>query len=69
MEGMIRKAPSPIQMYNCRVNKGAVLDFTLPADYNTGILILEGGTRINDTGFAPLDNFCLFNNDGTEIKF
>ncbi|MGI8470535.1 MAG: pirin family protein [Pyrinomonadaceae bacterium] len=59
---------SPIQMYNCRVKKGATLDFTLPENFNTGILILEGSVKINGAEIAPVDNFCLFNNDGTEIK-
>jgi redox-sensitive bicupin YhaK (pirin superfamily) len=59
---------SPIQMYNCRVKKSATLEFDLPADYNTGILVVEGSLRINETEIAPVDNFCLFNNDGTDIK-
>lgn len=55
-------------MYNCLVKKGVTLDFTLPENFNTGILILEGSARINDAEIAPVDNFCLFDNDGTEIK-
>jgi redox-sensitive bicupin YhaK (pirin superfamily) len=59
---------TPIEMYSCRVLKGAALDLSLPADFNTGILILEGSIKINDNHIALTDNFCLFKNDGTGIK-
>ncbi len=55
-------------MYSCRVSKGAVIDLKLPADFNSGILILEGRIKINDKEIALTDNFCLFKNDRTGIK-
>lgn len=57
---------TPIQMYNIRIKKGAVVSFDLPANYNTGILMVEGSAKVNDTD-APADHFVLFKNDGETI--
>lgn len=59
---------TPIEMYNGRLKKDAQLDISLPADFNTGILVIEGSIKINNDKTAPADHFILFNNDGTEIK-
>jgi redox-sensitive bicupin YhaK (pirin superfamily) len=58
---------TPLQMYNIRLKKGGELNFTLPATYNTGILVVEGSVKINGSVLAPQDNFILFNNEGEEI--
>ena len=58
---------TPINMYNIRLNPGAKVQFDLPENYNTGILVVEGSGRVNDTHDAPLDNFVLFRNDGERI--
>lgn len=57
-----------INMYNILLNPGGSVEFDLPADYNTGILIVEGAGIINNEIDAPLDNFVLFLNDGERIK-
>jgi quercetin 2,3-dioxygenase len=59
---------TPINMYNIRVKKGAIIDLSLDEKHNTGIVIIEGSVRVNDTETAPVDNFILFKNEGTEIK-
>jgi hypothetical protein len=59
---------SPIIMYNMRINKGTFVEFNLPRNYNTGILVIEGSIKVNETGIAPVDNFILFNNDGESIS-
>ena len=58
---------TPIQMYNARVKKGAKLTINLPENFNTGILIVEGRVKVNDSEDAPTDNFVLFKNDGETI--
>ena len=58
---------SPMQMYNFRIKKGASIQFALPSNYNTGILVIEGSVNLNSTP-ARADNFVLFNNDGEEIS-
>jgi len=59
---------SPIEMYNMRLKAGAKIDFELPANYNTGILVVEGSAIINDSETAPADNFVLFTNEGEQIR-
>ncbi|WP_188769130.1 pirin family protein [Emticicia aquatilis] len=59
---------TPINMYNVRAKKGAIVDLSLDEKHNTGIVVIEGIVKVNDTETAPVDNFILFRNDGTEIK-
>lgn len=59
---------TPIEMYNIRLKENTSLRFSLPEQYNTGILVIEGSVRINKKDTAPTDNFVLFRNDGEEIE-
>ncbi len=59
---------SPANMFNARLQKGTVADFSFNKDYNTGILIIEGEVRINDSKIAPADHFVLFKHDGEDFK-
>ena len=58
---------TPIQMYNARMKKGAKLTLNLPENFNTGILVVEGKAKVNNTEDAPVDHFVLFKNDGETI--
>ena len=58
---------TPIQMYNVRIKKGAILTLNLPENFNTGILIVEGKAKVNNEQEAPVDHFVLFKNDGETI--
>jgi len=55
---------TPVHLQNARLNKGAVVPFTFPANYNTALLVIEGSIRVNGEEKAPADNFVLFENDG-----
>lgn len=57
-----------IEMYNIRLNPGGKMAFDLPADFNTGILVVEGNATVNGTSDAPQDHFVLFRNDGEHIS-
>ena len=59
---------TPINMFDIRLNENGIFESSLPENYNTGILVVEGSVKINDTDVAPFDNFVLFKNDGTDIK-
>lgn len=58
---------SPMHVYNARLKKGAKLDMSFPADYNTGLLIIEGHAAINEAN-VPADHFVLFKNDGENFS-
>ena len=55
---------SPVHMYNAKLNAGGEAHFTLPAHYNTGLLVIEGSVMVNETEDVPLDHFALFSNIG-----
>jgi len=59
---------TPINLYNIYLKKGVSVTFDLPANYNTGILVIEGGVNVNDDEMAPVDNFILFKNEGKTIS-
>lgn len=59
---------TPIKMYNVRLKKGGNATLNLPADFNTGILVIEGSVKVNENELAPQDNFILFKNDGETIS-
>lgn len=58
---------TPIEMYNVRAKVGAGIYFSLPQNYNTGCMVIEGKVELNDE-VVPFDHFVLFANDGTDIK-
>lgn len=58
---------SPIEMYNIRLNPSAKIEFDLPSNYNTGILVIDGSVKVNDSQYAEEDHFVLFRNDGEQI--
>lgn len=55
---------TPLHMSNGRLNKGAKAEFSFPAEYNTGALIIEGSIKVNDLEVANTDQFVLFENAG-----
>ncbi|WP_432714814.1 pirin family protein [Pedobacter sp.] len=58
---------SPMEVYNLKLKAGASLQLNLPANYNTGLLVVEGNIKINQSSDAQQDQFVHFKNEGTEI--
>jgi quercetin 2,3-dioxygenase len=58
---------TPMQVYNARLKKGAKVELSFPADYNTGLLVVEGNALVNGKA-AAADHFVLFKNDGEQIN-
>lgn len=58
---------TPMYVYNARLKKEAMADFNFPADYNTGLLVVEGNIIINGETASP-DHFVLFKNDAEQIN-
>ncbi|MBS1654057.1 MAG: pirin family protein [Bacteroidetes bacterium] len=58
---------TPMHVYNARLNKDAETSFEFPAEFNTGILVIEGSVTINEQT-ATTDHFILFKNDGETIS-
>lgn len=58
---------TPMNVYNVRLNSDGNAVFNFPADFNTGILIIEGSLIINGE-LAAGNEFVYFKNDGEEIR-
>ena len=58
---------TPMHLYNAKVKKSGETTFNFPANFNTGILVVEGSATINDSP-VPTDHFVLFRNDGEQIN-
>jgi quercetin 2,3-dioxygenase len=58
---------TPMQVYNARLKKGADTTLSFPANYNTGMLIIEGSVKVNESPVSA-DHFVLFKNNGEEIN-
>ncbi|WP_256003115.1 pirin family protein [Pedobacter deserti] len=64
---------SPLHLYNARLNAGGKAEFTLPASYNTGFMVVDGSVRINgsaddETAIAVADQFVHFEHSGALIE-
>lgn len=58
---------SPIELYNIKLKRSGKLNITLPASYNTGMLIVKGSVKINNDEIIPSNHFVLFKNSGERI--
>jgi len=59
---------SAVEMYNLKLNKGGKIEFDLPENYTTAMVMIEGSAKINDEGVAAENNLVVFNNDGERIS-
>ncbi len=57
---------TPVNLFNAKLKATAKVEFDIPADYNTGLLILEGSMKVNGRDVAT-DHFVLFENNGEKI--
>jgi redox-sensitive bicupin YhaK (pirin superfamily) len=58
---------TPMHVYNARLKNDAQLELDFPANYNTGLLVIEGSATINGEAVSA-DHFVLFQNDGEKIN-
>jgi redox-sensitive bicupin YhaK (pirin superfamily) len=57
---------TPVHLFDIKLKKDATTATSLPAGYNTAILVIGGSAMINDQ-IAPEHSFVLFANEGEEI--
>ena len=51
---------SPVNLFNAKLIHGAKACFTFNKNYNTGMLVIEGEIKINNSENAPENHFILF---------
>ncbi|HUX58152.1 MAG TPA: pirin family protein [Bacteroidales bacterium] len=56
-----------LNLFNAKLKKGVKADFSFDKKFNTGMLLIEGEIKINNSKTAPEDYFVLFGHDGTDI--
>lgn len=59
---------TPLHLLNAKLKKGATARFNFPAGFNTALLVIEGGIKVNGTEEAPADHFVLMANEGEEFS-
>lgn len=58
---------TPMYLHNAVLNRGAVVNLSYPANYNTALLVIEGKVLVNGKSVGT-DHFVLFRNDGDEFE-
>ncbi|MGC1390419.1 MAG: pirin family protein [Bacteroidales bacterium] len=58
---------SPVNLFNAKLFAGARAGFSFHNNYNTGMLVIEGEVKINNTRTAPENNFIFFGHEGEDI--
>jgi redox-sensitive bicupin YhaK (pirin superfamily) len=59
---------SPVNLFNAKLKPGSKADFRFDSNTNTGMLVIEGGIKVNGAKTAPEDNFILFGHEGEDIQ-
>jgi redox-sensitive bicupin YhaK (pirin superfamily) len=59
---------TPIHLFDMALTKGGKTSFELPANFNTGALVLRGTVQINEETTVTEGDFALFRNEGGEIS-
>ncbi len=52
----------PIDLFNISLVKDSFIDFSLPENHNTGLLVIQGEIRVNNEISAAESSFVLFKN-------
>lgn len=59
---------SPVNLMNARINVRGKAVFNFPADYHTGLLVVEGRIKVNNEELIPIDHYVVFKNEGEEFS-
>jgi quercetin 2,3-dioxygenase len=58
---------SPINLFNLHINAGGNIDFQLPENHNSGMIVIKGEIKVNRSELVKADHFILFQNSGEKI--
>lgn len=57
---------SPVHMYDIHLNANGEVNFSLPADFNSGILVIDGDVQINEQA-VPENHYVQLKNEAGDI--
>jgi quercetin 2,3-dioxygenase len=58
---------SPVSLFNAKLISGAKACFTFKKSFNTGMLVIEGEIKVNNSKIAPENNFILFGHNEEDV--
>jgi len=58
------KTFSPVHLFNAKLKKNSKTEFSLPKDFTTAMLMIEGSAKVNDAETVQQDHFAMFRRDG-----
>jgi len=58
---------SPVHMYDFHLNVNGEVDFSLPANFNSCILVIDGSIIMNETTAVPENHYVQLKNEAGEI--
>lgn len=59
---------SPVHIYDIHLEAEGVVSFTMPENFNTGVLIIDGSAEINEFHKVPENHYVQFKNEGGAIR-
>jgi quercetin 2,3-dioxygenase len=59
---------SPVNLFNTKISPGTTVNFSFNENFNTGLLIVKGEIRINDSTIVSEDYFVLFKHNKELIR-
>jgi redox-sensitive bicupin YhaK (pirin superfamily) len=57
---------SPVNLFNAKLTKGSKAGFSFDKKNNTGLLVIEGKIKVNNSATVPENYFVLFGHNGGE---
>lgn len=63
----IANAFSPVHIYDFHLNPQGEVSFSVPGNFNTGILVIDGGITVNETTSVAENHYVQFKNEAGEI--
>jgi len=63
----IASAFSPLHIYDFHLNPDGEVTFSLPGSFNSAILVIDGGIRVNENTVVPENHYVQFKNEPGEI--
>lgn len=63
----IASAFSPVHMYDFHLNENGEVDFSLPAHFNSCIVVIDGSIVLNETTPVPENHYVQLKNEAGEI--
>jgi redox-sensitive bicupin YhaK (pirin superfamily) len=54
---------SPVNIYDIHLNPGGEVDFSLPGNFNSGILVVDGNIVVNEAQNVPENHYVQFKNE------